>query len=72
MTANEKAGWHHWLNGHESVQTPGDGEGQGSLEGCSPQGRKKVGHDLVTEQQQLRTIYARVFFFIPIPAVILK
>ena len=23
-------GWHHRLNGHESEQTPGDGEGQGS------------------------------------------
>ena len=24
-------GCHHSLNGHESEQTPGDGEGQGSL-----------------------------------------
>ena len=24
-------GWHHQLNGHESVQTLGDSEGQGSL-----------------------------------------
>ena len=24
-------GWHHRLNGHEFEQTPGDGEGQGSL-----------------------------------------
>ena len=24
------AGWHHQLNGHESEQTPGDGEGQGT------------------------------------------
>ena len=31
---------HHWLNGHESEQTPGDGEGQGSLVCCSPWGRK--------------------------------
>ena len=23
--------WHHYLNGHEFEQTPGDGEGQGSL-----------------------------------------
>ena len=22
---------HYWLNGHEFEQTPGDGEGQGSL-----------------------------------------
>ena len=24
-------GWHHRLDGHEFEQTPGDGEGQGSL-----------------------------------------
>ena len=24
-------GWHHLLNGHESEQTLGDGEGQGSV-----------------------------------------
>ena len=28
-------GWHHQLNGHESEETPGDSEGQGSLAGCS-------------------------------------
>ena len=30
-----------WLNGHEFEQTPGDGEGQGSLVGYSPWGHKK-------------------------------
>ena len=34
-TKDEMAGWHHQLNGHEFVQTPGDGEGQGSLVRCS-------------------------------------
>ena len=29
------------LNGHESEQTPGDSEGQGSLVCCSPQHRKE-------------------------------
>ena len=29
-------GWHHRLIRHESEQTPGDGEGQGSLVCCSP------------------------------------
>ena len=28
--------WHQELNGHESEQTPGDGEGQGSLVGFHP------------------------------------
>ena len=27
---------HHWLNGHDFEQTPGNGEGQGSLVCCSP------------------------------------
>ena len=35
-------GWHHRLNGHESEQAPGDGEGQGSLEWCSPWGHKEL------------------------------
>ena len=28
-------GWYYQLNGHESEQTTGDGEGQGSLACCS-------------------------------------
>ena len=36
MTENERAGGHHQLSGHEFEQTPGDGEEQGSLAGCSP------------------------------------
>ena len=40
-TEDEMVGWHHWLSGHEFEQTPGDSEGQGSLVGCSPQGRKE-------------------------------
>ena len=35
-------GWHHRLNGHEFGQTPGDGEGQGSLEYCGPWGHKEL------------------------------
>ena len=34
-------GWHHWLNGHEFAQGPGDGEGQGSLACHSPWGHKE-------------------------------
>ena len=30
MTEDEIVGWHHRLNGHESEQTPGIREGQGS------------------------------------------
>ena len=35
-------GWHHCFNGHEFEQTPGDGEGQGSLECCGPWGHKEL------------------------------
>ena len=41
-------GWHHRLNGYEFEQAPGDGEGQGSLECCSPWGHKESD---MTEQQ---------------------
>ena len=41
MTENEIVGWYQGLNGHEFEQTPGDGERQGSLECCSPWGRKE-------------------------------
>ena len=34
-------GWHYRLNGHEFVQTPGDGEGQETLVCCSPWDRKE-------------------------------
>jgi len=30
------------LNGHESEQAPGVGDGQGTLACCSPWGRKKT------------------------------
>ena len=50
-TEEEMVGWHHRLNGHEFEQTVGDGERQGSLACCSPWGCR-VGHDLVTVQQQ--------------------
>ena len=34
--------WYHRLNGHESEQTPGDGEGQGNLACCSQWGHKEL------------------------------
>ena len=42
MTEDEMAEWHHWFNGHELGQTPGDGEGQGSVSYCSPWGHKEL------------------------------
>ena len=34
VAEDEMLGWHHQLKGHESEQTPGDSEGQGSLAYC--------------------------------------
>ena len=41
MTEDVMAGWHHWLDGHESEWTPGDGDGQGGLPCCDLWGRKE-------------------------------
>ena len=40
--------WHHQVNEHESKQTLGDGEEQGSLQSMALQ---RVKHNLATEQQ---------------------
>ena len=40
VTDDETVGEHHWLNGHEFEQTPGDSERQGILVCCSPGGRR--------------------------------
>ena len=45
-------GWHHWLNGHESEQALGVGDGQASLVCLASTGSGRVRHNLVTEQQQ--------------------
>ena len=46
-------GWHHRLNGHEFEQTPGDGEGPGSLVCCGHWGGR-IRQEVVTAQRQLR------------------
>ena len=50
-------GWHHRLNGHEFEQTPGDGEGQGSLACCSPWGHKESD---TTERQNNNKVWSRL------------
>ena len=52
MTEDEMIRYHHRLDGREFAQALGDSEGQGSLACCSPWGHR-VGHNLVTEQQQM-------------------
>ena len=50
MTEDEMVGWHHRLSGHEFAQTPGDGEGRGSLVCYSPWGPKEQD---MTEQRNI-------------------
>ena len=64
MTENEMVGWHHWLNGQEFEQTPGGGEGQGSLAGCRPWGCR-VGHDWATEQLMKKCFLLKLNYIIP-------
>ena len=45
MTEDEMVGRHYCLNGHESEQALGDGEGQGSLGVLQFMGSQRVGHD---------------------------
>ena len=39
---NEMFGWLHRLNGHETAQTLGDGEGQRGLACCIPWGHSEL------------------------------
>ena len=48
-TEDEVVGWHHRLNGHDFEQTPGDGEGQGSLACYSSWGCKES--DMTVNEQ---------------------
>ena len=58
MTEDEMVGWHHWLDGHEFEQTPGDGERQGSLACCSPWGCEESD---TTKWLSNNTIFSQVF-----------
>ena len=53
VTEDDMVGCHHWLNGHEFEQIPGDNEGQGSLACYSPWGCKES--DTATGQKQPTT-----------------
>ena len=59
-TEDEMVGWHHQLNGHESVQTLEDSEGQGSLACYSPWGCKESDMtERLNNNNTLYTIYYR-------------
>ena len=48
MTEDKMTDWHHWLNGHEFEQDPGDGEGQKPVV-LRSMGLQRVGCDWATE-----------------------
>ena len=58
MTEDETVRQHHRLNGHESEQTLGVGDGQGSLACCSSWGRKESD---MTEQLNNNSLSVAVF-----------
>ena len=71
MTEDEMVGWHDWFNGLEFEQTPGNREGLGSLESCSPWGWKEsyVMSDWTTTAIKLLT---KERFFKTVPLKILS
>ena len=49
---NERGGWHHQLSKHEFGQTVGDSERTGKPNMLQSMGWPRVGHRLLTKQQQ--------------------
>ena len=52
-------GWHHRLNGHESEQALGVGDGQGGLVCCSPWGHKESD---TTERLNNKELWLQIFW----------
>ena len=57
ITEDEMVGWHYRFDGHEFAQAPGVGDGQGSLECCSPWGCKEL-----DTTEQLNWIDSKIIF----------
>ena len=56
MTEDKMVGWHHWLNGHEFEQAPGDGDEQGNLACCSPWGCKES--DTIEQMKNNKVVFS--------------
>ena len=67
MTEDEMVEWHHQPNRHEFEQTPGDSEGLGSLECCSPWGHKEL---YMTERLNNSTEILEKFSFDTLSSVV--
>ena len=53
VTEDEMITWHHWLNGHEFEQTPGNWWRTGKPGMLQSMGSQNVRHNLATEQQHV-------------------
>ena len=64
-TEDEMVGWHHWFNGHELGQTLGHGEGQGSLECCSPWDHQESGTTWRLNNKKIKQTTGRSGLLLP-------
>ena len=55
MTEDDMVGWHHWLNGHQTEQAVGVGDGQGKPGMLQSMGLQRVGHNWSTELTEIMT-----------------
>ena len=63
-------GWHHRLDGHESEQALGDGEGQGRLACCSPWGRREL--DVIGQLNNSNTtVHCQHYYLHALPSEVL-
>ena len=62
-TEHETVGWHHRLDEHEFGQTPGVGDGQGSLACCGSWGFKESYKTVPLNWTELRRIHCFNFHF---------
>ena len=63
VTEDEMVGWHHWLNGHEFEQAPGDGEGQGNLGSFRGVSMSQTGLNKNKCMQYVRDFERKVSYF---------
>ena len=61
-TEDEMAGWHHWLDAHESKWTPGVGDGQGGLVWCDSWGHKELDTTEQLNWTELIVIFILILF----------
>ena len=61
-TEDEMAGWHHWLDGHESEWILGVGDGQGGLVCYDSWGRKQS--DMTERLNWTNVLYSRFLSFL--------